>query len=79
MQPTAPYTQPSFPKVAVSFGIGVVLGLTIGLPVIRDDLATISLGDLGAVGHTLLIGVFSVAIVTIGLFGLYQLFWLVDR
>lgn len=79
MAPTDPFAEPSFPKVAVSFGIGIVIGLAIVLPVIRDDVAAATLGDPGPVGHVLLIGVLSVTVVTTGLFALYQLFWLVDR
>lgn len=73
------FARPAFGKVALSFAFGIVVGLGSALPVIQDDLATVSVGDAGPVGTVLLIGVLSVAVVTTGLFAMYRLFWLVDR
>lgn len=79
MAPTDPFAAPSFPKVLLSFGIGICVGLAVVLPVIRDDVSSLALGPPGPIGSVLLIGVLAVTVVTTGMFALYQLFWLVDR
>lgn len=79
MTPDNPFSQPVFGKVILSFGIGIALGLTLTFPAIQNDLGGVTLGDTGPVGNVLLLGVLSIAVVTTGLFGLYRLFWLVDR
>lgn len=79
MTPTDPFAEPSPSKLALAFAIGFALGVAAVFPVIRDDVAASSLGDPGPVGIVLVVGVLSVAVVTTGLFALYQLFWLVDR
>lgn len=79
MTPTDPFAEPSPTKLVLAFAFGTVLGIAAVFPVIRDDIAASNLGDPGPVGIVLVVGVLSVAVVTTGLFALYQLFWLVDR
>lgn len=79
MAPSDTFARPAFSKVALSFAVGIAVGLGIALPAIQDDLAVVSVGDTGPVGTVLLIGVLSVAVVTTGLFAMYRLFWIVDR
>ena len=73
------FARPAFGKVLLSFAFGIALGVVFVLPAIRDDLAGVDVGGPGPVGNVLLIGVLTLVVVTTGLFGLYRLFWLVDR
>lgn len=79
MAPNDTFAPPAFGKVVLSLAVGIAFGVAVTLPAIQDDLAHVDVGDPGPVGNVLLIGVLSVAVVTTGLFGLYRLFWLVDR
>ena len=79
MAPTDEFAPPAFGKVLLSFALGIGLGVVFVLPAVRDDLLIVDVGTTDPVGNVVLIGVLSIAVVTTGLFGLYRLFWLVDR
>lgn len=79
MAPDDTFARPAFGKVLLSFVVGIALGVAFVVPAIQEDLALLDLGGPGPVGNVLLIGVLSLVVVTTGLFGLYRLFWLVDR
>jgi len=67
------FATPAFAKVFLSFAFGLAIGAALVLPVVRDDLAPLASGGSGAVRGVLLIGLFSIAIVSMGLFGLYRI------
>lgn len=71
--------QPSFGKLIVSFGLGVGIGVLALLPGFADGFAGAIQGDPGPVGNALLVGILLLVVVTLGLFSLFQLLWLVDR
>ena len=73
------FVPPSFPKLVLTFGLGLAFGLAFVLPSIGDLATVVALQDMGSVGNVLIAGVLSIVVVTTGLFGLYRLFWLVDR
>lgn len=79
MAPNDTFARPAFGKVLASFVVGIAVGLAIVLPAIRDDVALFAVGDPGPVGNVVLVGVLSIVVLTTGLFGLYRLFWLIDR
>lgn len=79
MAPSDPFVPPSFPKLLVSLGLGVLVGVGLVLPAVRDDVTAAIVANPGPVGSVLLLGVVGLVGVTVGLFALYQLFWLVDR
>ena len=79
MAPSDTFAQPAFSKVIVSFTLGLAVGFGFVLPAVREDLSAFALSNPGPVGSVLMIGVFSMVVVTTGLFALYRLFWLVDR
>lgn len=69
---------PSGAKLAVTFGLGVLVGFALLLPAAGGDVG-FSFGETGAVGDTLLLGVLVIATVTVGTALLFQLFLLTDR
>jgi len=71
--PDDSFAQPAFAKVFLAFAFGLALGAAFVLPVVRDDLAPLASGGSGAVRGVLLIGLFSIVIVSMGLFGLYRI------
>lgn len=73
MAPGDTFAKPAFAKVALSFAFGLALGAALVLPVVRDDLAPLASGGSGAVRGVLLAGLFSIVIVSMGLFGLYRI------
>lgn len=79
MAPSDPFAPPSFPKLLVSLGVGVLVGVGLVLPAVREDVAAAVISNPGPVGSVLLLGVLGMVGVTIGLFALYQLFWLIDK
>lgn len=79
MAPSDSFESPSVPRLFVSLAVGVMVGLGIVLPAFRDDLTWATPGAPGPIAAVLLVGVLGLVVVTLGLFALYQLFWLVDR
>lgn len=79
MAPGDTLADPAFSKVLVSFVVGIGLGAALAVPTVASEVAGLASGDTGPIGSVLVAGVLSVVIVTVGLFGLYQFFWLVDR
>lgn len=79
MGPSDTFARPSFGKVLLSFLTGTVVGVAFVLPAIRADLTVSLLADPGPIGNVVMIGVLAILVVTTGLFGLYRLFWLVDK
>ena len=73
MAPDDSFAQPAFAKVFLSFAFGLALGAAFVLPVVRDDLAPLLSGGSGAVRGVLLVGLVSIVIVSMGLFGLYRI------
>lgn len=74
-----PIAEPAFSKVLVSFVIGIALGVAIAVPAVPAEVAVLASGDLGPIASVLIAGVLGVGVVTVGLFGLYQFFWMIDR
>lgn len=70
---------PAFSKVFASFVIGIALGVAVAAPAVPSEIAVLVSGNPGPIGKVLIAGVLSVVVVTLGLFGLYQLFWMIDR
>lgn len=70
---------PAFSKVLASFAIGIALGVAVAAPAVPSEVAVLLSGDPGPIGKVLIAGVLSVVVVALGLFGLYQLFWMLDR
>ena len=67
------FATPAFAKVFLSFAFGLAIGAALVLPVVRDDLVPLVSGGSGAVRGVLLVGLFSIVIVSMGLFGLYRI------
>ena len=78
MAPADPFAPPSFAKSVLSLAVGFLVGAAIVLPAVREDLLTTLRSNPGPIGNVVLIGVLAIMVVTIALFGLYRLFWLVD-
>lgn len=73
MAPNDTFAQPAFAKVVLSFAFGLAIGAVFVLPVLREDLASLAAGGSGAVRGVLLVGLVSIVIVSMGLFGLYRI------
>lgn len=73
------FGRPPFAKVLLSFATGILVGVAFVLPVLPDDLGGDVLADPGPIGNVVTIGVVTILVVAAGLFGLYRLFWLVDK
>lgn len=74
-----PLAGPAFSKVLVSFVIGIALGVAMAAPAVPREVTVLASGDPGPVGSVIIAGVLSVVVVTVGLFGVYQFFWMIDR
>lgn len=74
MAPADAIAPPSFPKVVLSFVLGLSLGGAIVFPAIRQDVTHVSLGSGGSVANMILLGILSLVVVTSGLFALFRLF-----
>jgi hypothetical protein len=73
------FAEPTFLKVFLSFSAGILLGVVFVLPIVRGELTLGILDEPGPIGNVVLIGVLAILVVSMGLFGLYRLFWLVDK
>ena len=73
MAPNDTFAQPAFGKVLASLAVGVAVGLAIALPAVRDDLSLLAAGGSSPVGDVILVGVLSMVLVTLSVFGLFRL------
>lgn len=73
MAPSDTFAQPAFAKVALSFAFGLAIGAAFVLPAVRDDVAPLAAGGSGAVRAVIVVGILSIVIVFVGLFGLYRI------
>lgn len=74
-----PIGRPTSLTVGLSFLFGIAIGMALVLPALPREVSTLARSDPGPIGSVLLLAVLAVALVTVGLFGLYQLFWFLDR
>lgn len=73
MAPNDTFARPAFGPILASFVVGIASGLAIALPAVRDDLSLLTAGGSSPVGDVVLVGVLSIFVVTMGLFGLFRL------
>lgn len=72
-------SDPVSSKVVTAFIVGILIGVVIAFPAIQNGLGMGSIGEAGAISRVLIVGVLAISSVTVGLFGLYQFFVLVDK
>ena len=72
-------SDPVSSKIATSFIVGILIGVILAFPAIQSGLGLVQVGSGGAISRVLIVGVLAIGSVTVGLFGLYQFFVLVDK